>query len=258
MLKGHNKVADKGKILNKQKVSQGNISDDFDGFNDNNFDANGLFLDLKQRGHEFIKWIGFDRKRNDDETIFDQPDEGGVCVISDVQSYNIEDLNKDSNLNFKFGDWYLAEILPDGESLLHGPFGHLNVAVSYGYKLGVKSYRCAVSPIEPAPSQRLIDAIRPDLIERIRNSSEHQENIRSLQRGKAYIIALVDGRYKHIICSEQEYLERTLERQRYALSEQFSSLTTEKVIGYIEMTGEDITPLITYILADDEVLLPAR
>lgn len=107
-----------------------------------------------------------------------------------------------------------------------------------------------VKPYSPAPSQNLIDAVRPKLIEYIKSEQQYLDIFTSLGRGEVYLIATEGANTQHLLLSEEEYLLMMPSEDRKALSAQFSFLSTEKVVGYTE----DDTGFMTYFLMDSDVL----
>lgn len=105
-------------------------------------------------------------------------------------------------------------------------------------------------PYSPAPSQNLIEGVRPRLIAYIQSKQQYLDIFTSLERGQVYLVATEGPHTQHMLISEQEYLGMMPKEDRGPLSAQFALLTTEKVVGYTE----DDTGFMTYFLADDEVL----
>jgi hypothetical protein len=88
------------------------------------------------------QYFGYSRERREDESPFELPSEGMLCMVSIINEQNIADIRAETNINFEIGQWFLSENLQDHKFILHGPFDGIEAAFNFGrIELGVISYR---------------------------------------------------------------------------------------------------------------------
>ncbi|MEZ8862521.1 hypothetical protein [Vibrio sp. 10N.247.311.51] len=104
----------------------------------------------------------------------------------------------------------------------------------------------------PAPTQNVIDGVKPLLIEYIQSEQKYLDIFKSLERGQVYVVGTEGSQTMHAVLSEDEYIGLMPQGDKAALAAQFALLENEKVVGYTE----DETGFMTYFFLDHEVLLP--
>lgn len=97
----------------------------------------------KQFEGEPMQYFGYNKERKENESPFDLPAEGLVCMASEVVESNIYDLIAETGIHFKIGDWYVSEVIEEHDHKVHGSFGSESAALDFGRTIGVKGYRSA-------------------------------------------------------------------------------------------------------------------
>ncbi|QYJ71341.1 hypothetical protein K0H59_20410 [Shewanella sp. FJAT-51649] len=101
-----------------------------------------------------------------------------------------------------------------------------------------------------APNEKVIDLVRPRLIEYIQSESKYIEIFKSLTRGKIYLVATEGNNTIHTVIDEEEFLGMMPITDQEAMSFRLSLLTIEKVVAYTE----DDTGFMTYFFTEEEVI----
>lgn len=101
-----------------------------------------------------------------------------------------------------------------------------------------------------APNEKVIDLVRPRLIEYIQSESKYLEIFKSLTRGKIYLVATEGNNTIHTVIDEEEFLGMMPIVDQEAMSFRLSLLTIEKVVAYTE----DDTGFMTYFFTEEEVI----
>lgn len=101
-----------------------------------------------------------------------------------------------------------------------------------------------------APNEKVIDLVRPRLIEYIQSESKYIEIFKSLTRGKIYLVATEGNNTIHTVIDEEEFLGMMPIADQEAMSFRLSLLTIEKVVAYTE----DDTGFMTYFFTEEEVI----
>lgn len=103
-----------------------------------------------------------------------------------------------------------------------------------------------------APTQNVIDGVKPLLIEYIQSEQKYLDIFKSLERGQVYVVGTEGPQTMHTVLSEEEYLGLMPQKDKASLAAQLALLENEKVVGYTE----DDTGFMTYFLAAHEILVP--
>lgn len=101
-----------------------------------------------------------------------------------------------------------------------------------------------------APNEKVIDLVRPRLIEYIQSESKYLEIFKSLTRGQIYLVATEGNNTIHTVIDEEEFLGMMPIVDQEAMSFRLSLLTIEKVVAYTE----DDTGFMTYFFTEEEVI----
>ncbi|MGI2049879.1 hypothetical protein [Shewanella oncorhynchi] len=101
-----------------------------------------------------------------------------------------------------------------------------------------------------APNEKVIDLVRPRLIEYIQSEPKYLDIFKSLTRGQIYLVATEGQNTIHTVLDEEKYLGMMPIADREAMSFRLSLLTIEKVVAYTE----DDTGFMTYFFTDEEVI----
>lgn len=97
----------------------------------------------KQFEGEPMQYFGYNRERQENESPFDLPAEGLVCMASEVVESNRNDLIAETGIHFKIGDWYVSEVIEEHDHEVHGAFESESEALDFGRSIGAKGYRSA-------------------------------------------------------------------------------------------------------------------
>lgn len=89
---------------------------------------------------EIAEYFGYNRELRPDESPFDMPEEGMVCMISKVTGVTVNSLRQETGIAFEEGDWFIE----DRNYKLYGAFKSETEAFDFGRKtLGIMSYLSA-------------------------------------------------------------------------------------------------------------------
>ena len=90
---------------------------------------------------EATEYFGYDRERQSDESPFELPAEGLVCMVSIIVEKNRQPLIEESGIDFALGQWFVSQYNEFNEVTVYGPFEDESEALDYGREqLGVVSY----------------------------------------------------------------------------------------------------------------------
>lgn len=93
---------------------------------------------------EPIQYFGYDRVFPETVPPYELPEEGLLCMISEVVPDNVEDIRNESGKHFEIGDWWVSANESDGTVRIRGPFSSEEEALEIGrQEFGVISYRGA-------------------------------------------------------------------------------------------------------------------
>lgn len=109
-----------------------------------NNEFNTQFLNDESALPQPEQYFGYNRERRDDESPFDFPSEGMLCMVASINEQNIIPITAETSINFEIGQWFLSENLEDHKHIVHGPFDDIETAFDFGrVEIGVMSYRAA-------------------------------------------------------------------------------------------------------------------
>ncbi|MGI2115642.1 hypothetical protein ACRN9G_18845 [Shewanella frigidimarina] len=95
----------------------------------------------KQFEGEPVQYFGYNRERQENESPFDFPAEGLVCMVSQIVESNISELTSETGIAFKIGNWFVSEVIENHAHKVHGAFASENEALDFGRAIGAKGYR---------------------------------------------------------------------------------------------------------------------
>ena len=88
-----------------------------------------------------FQYFGYDREANSIEEKFSFPDEGLLCMVSEVTPENFFELNNPHKNTFSFGDYFVSSG-SCGHIEIYGPFTDVRSAFEFAKKkFGVVSFR---------------------------------------------------------------------------------------------------------------------
>ena len=67
------------------------------------------------------QFFGYNRERRPDESPFDLPEDGLVCMVSSITGLNAEALKHETGKDFEIGQWFCSTGAHN-ETVVHGPF----------------------------------------------------------------------------------------------------------------------------------------
>lgn len=105
-----------------------------------------------------------------------------------------------------------------------------------------------------APIQSTMDAVRPRLIEYIRSEQNYLDIFMSLEKGQVYLVATESDGTRHLVLSQQDYLEMMPKQDWQDMEQWFALLQEERVVAYTE----DDTGFMTYAFDYEEVVVPSE
>jgi len=127
------KTKAKSQRVNKQKTAENSHEDSFNQPN---------FSDIFQKeDKEPRQMFGYNRERRTDEDPFSFPEDGLICMVSEIIDENRQPIFDDTGIDFKVGDWFVSEVISGHDHKIHGAFQSEVEAMDFGLELGVKSYR---------------------------------------------------------------------------------------------------------------------
>lgn len=88
------------------------------------------------------QYFGYDNDSSVD-SFFELPDDGLLCMVSQVVDKDLQDSVNEKGLFFEIGDWFVSEVIEGCSYKLHGPFENEDKALSFGCsELNVVTFRC--------------------------------------------------------------------------------------------------------------------
>lgn len=78
-----------------------------------------------------IQFFGYSTEASKNESPFDLPEEGLVCMVSNITEYNREAISKETGRTFELDQWFVSESEHES-TIVHGPFDSENVAFDFG------------------------------------------------------------------------------------------------------------------------------
>lgn len=92
-----------------------------------------------------IQFFGYSTESAKNESAFDLPEEGLVCMVSNITEYNREAICKESGRTFTLDQWFVSENEHES-TIIHGPFDSENSAFDFG-KAHCKAIRFKGAPV---------------------------------------------------------------------------------------------------------------
>lgn len=90
---------------------------------------------------QLTEFFGYDRERQSDESPFELPAEGLVCMVANIVEKNRQTLTEQSGIDFALGQWFVSQSNEFNEVTVYGPFADELEALDYGREqLGIVSY----------------------------------------------------------------------------------------------------------------------
>lgn len=91
---------------------------------------------------EPTEYFGYSKECQPNESPFELPSEGVVCMVSNIVEKNQQQVIETSGINFVLGQWFVSQNNDFNEVTVYGPFEDESEALDYGReRLGVVSYR---------------------------------------------------------------------------------------------------------------------
>ena len=79
------------------------------------------------------QFFGYNRERRPDESPFDLPEDGLVCMVSKIDARNLELARQETGKDFKLGQWFCSTGA-HSETVVHGPFETSESAFDFAYQ----------------------------------------------------------------------------------------------------------------------------
>lgn len=79
------------------------------------------------------QFFGYNRERLPDESPFDLPEDGLVCMVSKIDDRNLELARQETGKDFKLGQWFCSTGAHT-ETVVHGPFETSESAFDFAYQ----------------------------------------------------------------------------------------------------------------------------
>lgn len=92
-----------------------------------------------------IQFFGYSTDAAKGESAFDLPEDGMVCMVSNITEYNRKAINEETGRVFKLGQWFVSENEHES-TIVHGPFDNENTAFDFG-KEHCKAIRFKGAPV---------------------------------------------------------------------------------------------------------------
>ena len=89
------------------------------------------------------QFFGYDRERRPDESPFELPEDGLVCMVTSITSQNLEAARMETGKNFEIGQWFCSTGA-HSTTVVHGPFESSESAFNFAHeKFGVVRFMSA-------------------------------------------------------------------------------------------------------------------
>lgn len=99
---------------------------------------------LKDQQGEPKQYFGYNNDLSNAVSPIDLPEEGMLCMVSEVVEKDVDTLNSETGGNFKVDDWFVSAMSDRHEYKVFGPFESEANALAFGeQELGVVKYRGA-------------------------------------------------------------------------------------------------------------------
>lgn len=92
-----------------------------------------------------IQFFGYSTEAAKDESPFDLPEDGLVCMVSNITEYNRAPINKQTGRAFELDQWFVSEGAHE-ETIVHGPFVDEGAAMTFARE-HCKAIRFKTAPV---------------------------------------------------------------------------------------------------------------
>ena len=79
------------------------------------------------------QFFGYDRERRPDESPFELPEDGLVCMVSSITGQNLEAARMETGKNFEIGQWFCSTGA-HSTTVVHGPFESSESAFNFAHE----------------------------------------------------------------------------------------------------------------------------
>lgn len=79
------------------------------------------------------QYFGYSRERRPEESPFDLPEDGLVCMVSRIDERNLALARRETGKDFKLGQWFCSTGA-HSETVVHGPFETHESAFNFAYE----------------------------------------------------------------------------------------------------------------------------
>lgn len=99
---------------------------------------------LEDQATDPIQYFGYDNDLSSTGSPVELPENGMLCMVSEIVDKNKQPLIDETGICFEIGDWFVSEIIKDHEYKVHGSFQNEELALDFGRtELNVVTYRGA-------------------------------------------------------------------------------------------------------------------
>ena len=99
---------------------------------------------LEEQATDPTQYFGYNNDLSSAESPVELPENGMLCMVSDIVDKNKQPLIDETGICFEIGDWFVSEIIEGHQHKVHGLFKSEEAAFDFGRtNLNVVTYRGA-------------------------------------------------------------------------------------------------------------------